>query len=218
MVKTPGLSPVKTRLAEAVGRERALEFYEKSIETVESVLEQAGRRTGAEFVPHWAVAEPEGESDPLWSSFETISTGEGGFGRRMFNVYNELLSRYDAGFLLGSDSPQLQPEIIETTISRLESPSRVVIGPSVDGGFYLVGGNQPLGEATWTQVEYSRSDTYREFVDGLAGDLELVELTQAYDVDRLPDLEPVASRLREGSNEAQLELAEWIDNLLENIN
>jgi len=57
-VKTPGLSPIKTRLAAHVGIERALEIYRASIDCVRASVDLACSRV--ELSAYWAVAEPEG--------------------------------------------------------------------------------------------------------------------------------------------------------------
>jgi glycosyltransferase A (GT-A) superfamily protein (DUF2064 family) len=40
-VKTPGLSPIKTRLAASVGEQKALEFYRRSLRVTEAVVHAA---------------------------------------------------------------------------------------------------------------------------------------------------------------------------------
>ena len=55
-VKTPGQSPVKTRLARHIGQLKAEAFHFSSAEAVASVAVIAGAEAG--FKAHWAVAEP----------------------------------------------------------------------------------------------------------------------------------------------------------------
>jgi hypothetical protein len=75
-VKTPGLSPVKTRLAAAIGEKRALEFYRLAIEAVREVVSASGLQAC------WAVAEETAD----WTGFPVIFQGEGALGTIMSTV------------------------------------------------------------------------------------------------------------------------------------
>lgn len=46
--------------------------------------------------------------------------------------------------VIGSDIPQLQPKTIETAFELLELENCIVIGPSPEGGFYLLGNSNSL--------------------------------------------------------------------------
>ncbi len=48
-VKTPGVSPLKTRLAASLGQEKALHFYKLSLKCIISTLEETA------INPYWAV-------------------------------------------------------------------------------------------------------------------------------------------------------------------
>lgn len=65
-------------------------------------------------------------------------------GTRMFSAISEVLMRgYETCVLTGSDIPELTKEDIEKAFEIIESCD-VVIGPSSDGGYYLIGMKQPL--------------------------------------------------------------------------
>ncbi len=60
-------------------------------------------------------------------------------GERMSHVFNVLFGRgYDRVILVGTDIPQLLPGIIVSAFDALQQ-SDVVLGPTSDGGYYLVG-------------------------------------------------------------------------------
>ena len=65
-VKTPGLSPVKTRLAKGIGSENAKTFFVKSVKAVESIAHRILKNNDVDCHPHWAVAENDGLSHELW--------------------------------------------------------------------------------------------------------------------------------------------------------
>ena len=65
-------------------------------------------------------------------------------GARMFNAISEVLGKgYESCVLTGSDIPELKKEDIEKAFDILEGRD-AVIGPSSDGGYYLIGIKQPL--------------------------------------------------------------------------
>lgn len=214
LVKTPGYSPVKTRLAEKLGQRRAEEFYRKSVVVTEAVLTRTASTAGHEITPFWAVGEPPATDEQLWSEFSTLTTGPGGLGRRMGNVYNRLLAEFEAVVLLGADSPQLTPGLLRAAVDRLTTPERAVLGPATDGGFYLFGGNLPLELKLWTEVEYSQPETREQFINNLEPFVEPELLPARRDVDTFADLEYVAGQLWETGLEVQADLASWLENEL----
>jgi len=59
-------------------------------------------------------------------------------GERMLHAAEDILSLYEAVILLGSDLPDLSPELLRRAILSL-AVSDLVLGPAVDGGYYLLG-------------------------------------------------------------------------------
>jgi glycosyltransferase A (GT-A) superfamily protein (DUF2064 family) len=104
-VKTPGLSPVKTRLAAGgMGAEAATEFHRLSVAGV-------ARACGDDVAPYWAVAEREALAPPAWRGFPAIWQGEGGLGARLDRIYATLLQRHGRVLLIGADAPQITPDL-----------------------------------------------------------------------------------------------------------
>lgn len=71
----------------------------------------------------------------------------GTFAQRITAVLRRAFARSGRPLVLvGSDVPGLQAEHLQQTRAALASdPRRVVVGPSPDGGFYLLAATQPLG-------------------------------------------------------------------------
>jgi len=178
-VKTPGLSPIKTRLAQSIGKEKAESFFMLSAKAVGQVVEQL-----SDVVSYWAVGEEEGVSHELWQDFESIYTGEGDLGERLHNVYSELLAKHGSVVLMGADSPQITRSILSDAIEKVEQDN-FVFGPTHDGGFYLFGGGKPVAKEIWTGVSYSQDDTLFQLEERLGKTFKLPALT---DVDVEEDL------------------------------
>ncbi|MDT8407769.1 MAG: DUF2064 domain-containing protein [Methylococcales bacterium] len=211
-VKTPGLSPLKTRLARHIGAAQAEQFHILAARCVYEVTEAALVNQGGDG--YFAVAEAKAQQHTLWQAWPTLWQGEGGLGLRMRHIYQHLLARHGAVLLIGADVPQVQPEVLTAALAHLASPvPAYVYGPSDDGGFWLFGGNCPVPEALWIAVRYSQPDTGAQFLAGLPQAPVLLPVLN--DVDEWPDLQhlrPTLDRLP-CRVPAQQQLLQWLENL-----
>jgi glycosyltransferase A (GT-A) superfamily protein (DUF2064 family) len=188
-VKTPGLSPIKTRLAGGLGTQKSEEFYRLSVAAVEATVADSANSTGA--CPYWAVAEDAGLSHPMWQRFSQISQGEGGLGNRLHKVFSELREQHAVVVGIGADAPQLTTTALEASLLRLlDKRSRIahVLGRCFDGGFYLVGTKMRLLRETWSEVSYSTENAAGELATNLGQYGEILELGRLVDVDQAEDL------------------------------
>ena len=214
-VKTPGLSPIKTRLGRVTGTRAAEEFYALSVEATHEVSAEAMRRASAvtlDLTAYWAIAEPTGVSHPMWHQFETILQGMGGLGKRLSNVYGELLRKHDFVILIGADCPQMPWQcLIEAASFLRDGSNRFVIGPAIDGGFYLFGGNVPLSEELWMRVPYSQSNTAVELMREIRALGDISELLPLVDVDTIDDLLHLAGEGRDNTGllPSQRRVIDW---------
>lgn len=203
-VKTPGVSPLKTRLAATIGQEKAEHFFQLSLKCI------AGTLKNVNITPHWAIAEEESLGHPLWAEFNRLHTGEGDLGNRQSNVYHELLEAYDAVILIGADAPQLSKETIERAILSLQT-NDYCIGPASDGGYYLLGGRKKISNKVWSTTPWSDPKTREVLVSQL--DSKPNELETLTDVDTEFDLTQILEEMPESMNEEQLALKQWINQL-----
>jgi rSAM/selenodomain-associated transferase 1 len=211
LVKTPGLSPIKTRLALSIGKEKAEEFYRLSIGAVESVLKETEQKNSGCSL-FWAVAEQDGLADPLWSGFKKIFQGEGGLGERLHHVYSTLIKNYKAVILLGADCPVIQSHHLEKSAEILkEAKEKFVLGPALDGGFYLFGGRTDIPKQLWTAVPYSQDTTLAKLSEKLTPLEEVVLIEAARDVDTLEDLIALREQFPSLGTVEQKKLLDWIN-------
>ncbi len=183
-VKTPSLSPVKTRLGSSIGQEKAQEFYRLSLKSIEGVLQEVQTAHG-DVKPYWAVGEKEGLGDDLWSEFTAIYTGSGDLGERQYSIYKKLLKKHDKVILIGADAPQITKDILIHAINSLDEQN-YVIGPANDGGYYLFGGSNKLDKKVWKNISWSHSNTRSMLISGLPE--RPVILPFLTDVDEFEDL------------------------------
>jgi uncharacterized protein len=87
-------------------------------------------------------------------------------GMRMYNAFtNGFLNGFRSVVVIGSDSPDIPKEIIEEAFHSLEKYS-AVIGPTWDGGYYLIGfSGDSLSERFFKNVTWSTDSVFGETID-----------------------------------------------------
>ncbi len=171
----PGL--VKTRLARSIGDEKALEVYEKLRCHTALIAEKAAvNRTAcySHFLPAADIF--------LTEHFNAQLQVGDDLGERMLNA----ISRgFDEGFrhivLIGTDCYELSTANLDSAFLALERADAVV-GPALDGGFYLIGLNKPIPEL-FLKREWSTKEV-------LSGTLDILQcLSLSYEL--LPELSDI---------------------------
>ncbi len=107
------------------------------------------------------------------------------FGDSLFETAETLLDLgYGAGCLLNSDSPTLPTAVLTEAAQVLQRPGeRIVIGPSLDGGYYLLGMKRPY-QRLFEDIEWSTPRVLRQTLERAEElQLETVTLPIWYDVD-----------------------------------
>lgn len=212
-VKTPGLSPVKTRLAKGIGKESAEEFYKLSVCCVEEIGEQLTNKIDdVKLDVLWAVAEANGLASAPGPKQNCLFQGHGSLGERLANIYEQLKPKYDLILFVGGDCPQMQVEDIMTGISYLRKQDCFVLGPAEDGGFWLWGGSYQVPKEVWTQVSYSQESTYRQMWEQLSHLAHCFDLASYSDVDHAEDLGKLCDFFKQQKTllPSQQKLMEWL--------
>lgn len=207
--KTPGLSPLKTRLANAIGQEAALQFHHLAA----TATAEVAATVEPSLTPYWALAEDDALARETWHTFPCIVQGPGGLGERMHRVYGELHDRHGTVLLIGTDIPQVTPAMLVEAVTLLASPGvDCVLGPALDGGFWLFGGKRAVAAQIWREVRYSVPETGNVFYRLLSEYLQVEQLRALADVDTaedLPLLEAELTRLA-SPTPGQCRLLDWL--------
>jgi uncharacterized protein len=188
-VKTPGVSPLKTRLAAHMGDD-SQRWYGLAVDAVKSVAIAAREKYGIHA--YWAVAETDAMRHALWQTLPRLAqaeTGQEELGERMGRVMRMLIRQHGFGILVGADAPQICANDIKAAINFLNNNKpRIVLGPASDGGFWCVGSNQKFPIELWKSISYSQTSTYRDFVTAFSPLAEVLNLRTLSDVDVADDL------------------------------
>lgn len=191
-VKTPGLSPVKSRLAASVGADLAEQCHLRCARTVAAVAQ------AAQIGPvYWAVAEQSARRHALWQGLPVLVQPQGSLGARMHAIHDTLIRRHGRGILVGADLPQMDRAELQTASRWLHgTAARGVIGPALDGGFWLIGTNHCLPGAAWRRPEYGTATVLGHFLDAIGESLDWQQLAARTDLDRIADLPGVVAELQ----------------------
>ncbi len=132
--RNPELGKCKTRLAKTVGNKNALIIYKMLLEHTEKVV----RQVQVDKAVYYSVKIREND---LWDAtiYQKHQQNGADLGIRMQNAFKKSFEAgYEKVLIVGSDLYDLKPKHITGAIQKLES-NDVVIGPALDGGYYLLG-------------------------------------------------------------------------------
>ena len=182
-VKNPQLGKVKTRLAATVGNQEALRIYLKLLERTREVTLPLALDKMVCYTPDVLV-------DDLWNNehYQKIRQSDGNLGERMHQAFAAGFAQgYQRICIIGSDCYELSTEVIEEAFEQLNAHD-VVIGPSTDGGYYLLGMNR-LHARFFIDKAWSTASVKEDTVhDAKRMNLRWFELPTLTDVDEEDDL------------------------------
>ena len=187
LCKAPRAGFSKTRLAVHMGAELSARLSAAFLRDVGASLASACDADGG--IAPYALFCPAGAEDELRchlpASFDHMLMHEGDLGTTMLNAITVLLARgHEAAVIIGSDFPTLPPAILTAAAARLREPDTdVVIGPSLDGGYYLIGA-RAAHEALFLGMTWSTGSVFSDTLErARRACLRIVEVPAWYDVD-----------------------------------
>ena len=189
VAKQPVAGQVKTRIAQTLGAERAAALYQCALE---DTLELVASYWEAE--PAISYAPPDEEARRFFSKLApgfTLFPQHGTtFGDRLFSAFAQAAQQgANRMVLIGTDNPSLPSSHIDEAFATLDKAGTdAVLGPTSDGGYYLVGMRKPqpalFERITWS-TEVVAEETHARAAE--AG-LRLVQISPWYDLDTVDDL------------------------------
>lgn len=137
--KEPLPGQVKTRLTPPLSPEMACRLYHCFLE---DIIEETVRLRGMEIAVAYSPASARGFFQGLVPPRIRLVAQEGrDLGERQAHAFAwGFDAGYDVVLLRGSDTPDLPGDILLEALEKLTAgPAQVVLGPSRDGGYYLIG-------------------------------------------------------------------------------
>jgi rSAM/selenodomain-associated transferase 1 len=176
---------VKTRLGAGVGNDAAAAFHRICVELLAERFATLGNRRVLCGAPADRVADFQTLAGEAWV-VETQS--EGDLGERMHAYFEDAFSAgMERVILIGSDSPNLPVSFIEQAFDALKSHD-AVLGPSEDGGYYLVGARNQV-PPIFRGVTWSSGEVWKQSVSLFEkNNFKWHQLPHWYDIDNVDDL------------------------------
>jgi rSAM/selenodomain-associated transferase 1 len=188
MAKAPIAGTVKTRLVPPLTAAQAADLCRSLLlDQLEHLRALAVADLYVAYAPSDARAVIEELMPP---EFRCFSQSGKDLGTRMSKIFDRLLDHeYQRVVLIGGDLPALPLSYLEQAFETLEAPSkRLVLGPSRDGGYYLVGMNRRTPEIfqamTWSHDRVLAQTLARLAAMGIGSEL----LPGWFDIDTTDDL------------------------------
>ncbi len=185
---------VKTRLVPPLTPPEAAEFH---LVALDDVIAAARAAAPAALQLHVAGGTPvDAELGRRYPDLQILPQAGGDLGARLAAAFRTAFeSGHQRVLIVGSDHPTLPPENFKRGFALLRS-SDVVIGPSRDGGYYLVGIRKkawPGASTIFESIPWSTARVLEASLGRARGaGLKVGTLPEWYDVDRPADLERLA--------------------------
>jgi rSAM/selenodomain-associated transferase 1 len=178
---------VKTRLASSIGNDAAVKIH---IEMLKNTVEMACDSYLAKVELHVSGNKNHSLFQALVRQYGiTVHLQRGkDLGERMFYALQHSLDNGGYCLLIGTDCPVMTTDYLASALDILEQRQDVVLGPSEDGGYVLIGARQVqiswFSDIPWGGhhvLELSRQKI-------IASGTSYRELQPLWDIDRIQDL------------------------------
>lgn len=184
-VKYPQAGFVKTRLAKEIGNEEAALIYRRFVETI---LKQTNDTNFNRFIFYTPAHKRSQILEWLGHHLDTFAQEGKGLGQRLSNAIESAFRKgAKKVVVIGSDIPAIDKKIILKAFKGLEN-NESVIGPSSDGGYYLLGLSS-FNREIFKNISWGTNKVLKETINKLKRlGLRFNFLEKLSDVDNLNDL------------------------------
>ncbi len=183
MVKAPRAGEVKTRLAAAIGSDRAVAIYRAMGERIVAAIRPVAD------VTIWYDPPDARREVTAWLGDATYLAQPGGdLGARLAAVfrYQQDHGPRTRAVAIGADAPEIDGSTLQAA-ERVLREVDVVLGPALDGGYYLIGMSSPHPEL-FRDIPWSTGDVAARTLDRCkALRLTVRQLPPLRDVDTVDD-------------------------------
>jgi rSAM/selenodomain-associated transferase 1 len=201
MTKAPRAGEVKTRLVPPLTHNEAAQLNSSFLRDIAAAISAAIGETARSYARGVGVYTPRGAEaayeNILPEEFFLIAQRGHNFGDRLILAAEDL---FKVGFasvcLINSDSPTVPAENFSQAVELLQLPGdRTVLGPSDDGGYYLIG-LKKLHREMFERIDWSTERVLNQTLQRAAQiGVEVKLLPAGYDVDDWATLERLCSEL-----------------------
>lgn len=200
MAKAPRAGEVKTRLCPPLSLAEAAALYRRFL--LDKIEQVRALRTAS---PAIAYTPTEGRAffEEAAPGFLLVSQRGADLGDRLANCLSEFLDRGHSGALaIDSDTPTLPLRFLQEALDLMATPAiDVVLGPTEDGGYYLIG-LRTVHRELFEAMPWSTSQVLQETIQRAhAKGLRVACLPPWYDIDTPDDLARLLAALAASNGE-----------------
>jgi rSAM/selenodomain-associated transferase 1 len=202
-VKYPLPGIVKRRLAKTIGRDAAACLYRMFVEVILKRTECGDFSRIVFFTP---AARKQETARWLGEEIDILPQSRGDLGARLSMAFKQVFGLGgERVVVIGTDSPLIDKRIVSEAFKKLKH-NDCVIGPSLDGGYYLLGLSHFYREI-FQGINWGSRDVFNQTkaaVDRLK--IKVSVLNKCFDIDDMDDLKQLSRSLKHirGQNRKEL--------------
>jgi len=206
MAKAPKPGSVKTRLAKSLPVEAVTELYRCLLNDTISLVQTLPQVEVAIMCP---ASDVEDMTRAVGKAVRVVPQTGSGLAAALDSVFAQFAATGRPGVIaLNSDSPHLPPSVLKSAFDVLEGCD-LVVGPTHDGGYYLVGARE-THPGLFTGDKMGTTNAFDSLLARARAMWLSVKLTAPfYDIDEAADLERLAEELNRTPGKAP-RTAEWL--------
>jgi rSAM/selenodomain-associated transferase 1 len=209
MAKAPRAGEVKTRLCPPFTSNEAAELYRCFLF---DKIEQVRGLTAASPAISYTPLEGKTYFEESAPGFALIPQHGADLGARLAHSFDQLFAKgFTAAIAIDSDTPTLPTHFLEQALDLIATPTiDLVLGPSDDGGYYLIGLRQVYREL-FEEMAWSTAQVMPETIRRAeARGLKVATLPLWFDVDTAEDLERLQASLQSSGSDAARHTREFL--------
>ncbi|AMR27457.1 hypothetical protein A0257_10355 [Hymenobacter psoromatis] len=183
MARHPVLGQGKTRLASTIGPAAALTVYHELLAHTRAATAGVSATKTV-----WLAGAPTPDAPDYWPGYAQHPQPAGDLGQRMHTAF---ATAFAAGatkaVIIGTDCPELTTELLDQAFAQLDAQD-VVLGPALDGGYYLLGMKGLISDFCLEKEWSTASVCPATLADAARLGLRVALLSPLADVDTADDL------------------------------
>lgn len=185
---------VKTRLAANIGDHAASKIYQAFLQNLLRRLNHVGNERSIVYSPSERISEFRSLAGHDWTLSPQSS---GGLGDRLTSFVSSKFTPTEMNLnlvIIGSDCLDIDQELVDQAFDALDR-AQVVLGPTHDGGYYLIGLSEHL-PVIFQDIDWSTESVFQQTLAHIrTQNLTSVELPTLNDIDEFEDLSKLRERL-----------------------
>ena len=182
---------VKTRMIDRLGPQGAAQLHTQMTEQVICQIQPALQTGKIQLLIYYCGGSQQEMADWLGRNCTLCIQKGSDLGRRMKHAFAQTIQQgAERILLIGSDLPDINSDIITSGLKKLNSHD-LVLGPTADGGYYLIGLRAPGNTNTilFNSINWGTDQVLEQtLTQAEKGGLSYTLLPQLHDIDRPEDL------------------------------